>query len=270
MCAVFLLHFRSAFVAIVSIPAAILLSLIVMRIQGVGANIMSLGGIAISIGVLVDASVVMVENAHTHLECWRGRRTRLQVIRDAAVEVGPTLFFGLLVITVSFLPIFTLEAEEGRLFRPLAFTKTYAVAMASLVAAYRDVYERREFALNTELAAAPMSGSPELLIQMLDKLVDNAVGFSVDGDTITLSLASDDGLLRLGVANPGPPLPERMRYQMFESMVSMRQARDNKHLGLGLYVARLIAEGHGGKIDAENIEGGVNVFVTLSGGQHGE
>ena len=105
---------------------------------------------------------------------------------------------------------------------------------------------------------------------MLDKLVDNAGGFSVDGDTITISLASDDGFLRLGVANPGPPLPERMRYQMFDSMVSMRPARDNKHLGLGLYVARLIAEGHGGKIDAENIEGGVDVFVTLPGGQHGE
>jgi Cu(I)/Ag(I) efflux system membrane protein CusA/SilA len=134
VCAVFLLHFRSALVAIVSIPAAILLSLIIMRLQGVGANIMSLGGIAISIGVLVDAAVVMVENAHTHLETWRGRRSRLEVIRDAAVEVGPTLFFSLLVITVSFLPIFTLEAEEGRLFRPLAFTKTYAVAMASLVA----------------------------------------------------------------------------------------------------------------------------------------
>jgi Cu(I)/Ag(I) efflux system membrane protein CusA/SilA len=134
VCAVFLLHFRSALVAIVSIPAAILLSLIVMRVQGVGANIMSLGGIAISIGVLVDAAVVMVENAHSHLESWRGRRTRLEVIRAAAVEVGPTLFFSLLVITVSFLPIFTLSAEEGRLFRPLAYTKTYAVAMASLVA----------------------------------------------------------------------------------------------------------------------------------------
>ncbi|MEE4272130.1 MAG: CusA/CzcA family heavy metal efflux RND transporter [Thermoanaerobaculales bacterium] len=134
VCAVFLLHFRSALVAIVSIPAAILLSLIVMRVQGVGANIMSLGGIAISIGVLVDAAVVMVENAHTHLERWGGRRSRLEVIRAAAVEVGPTLFFSLLVITVSFLPIFALEAEEGRLFRPLAFTKTYAVAMASLVA----------------------------------------------------------------------------------------------------------------------------------------
>jgi dedicated sortase system histidine kinase len=142
--------------------------------------------------------------------------------------------------------------------------------LASTVAAYRDVYAQREFLLDTELGAAPMSGSPELLIQMLDKLVDNAVGFSEDGDTITVGLASDSDLLRLSVANPGPPLPERMRYQMFDSMVSMRPGKDNKHLGLGLYVARLIAEGHGGKIDAKNIDGGVNVFVTLPGERHGE
>ncbi len=134
VCAIFLFHFRSAFVAVISIPAAILLSLIVMRAQGLGANIMSLGGIAISIGVLVDASVVMVENAHKHLEEADGRSSRFDTILASAKEVGPTLFFSLLVITVSFLPIFTLEAQEGRLFRPLAFTKTYAVAMASLVA----------------------------------------------------------------------------------------------------------------------------------------
>ncbi len=134
VCAIFLFHFRSAFVAVVSIPAAILLAFIVMRIQGLGANIMSLGGIAISIGVLVDASVVMVENAHKHLEEDDGKSSRFDIILASAQEVGPTLFFSLLVITVSFLPIFTLGAQEGRLFRPLAFTKTYAVAMASLVA----------------------------------------------------------------------------------------------------------------------------------------
>jgi Cu(I)/Ag(I) efflux system membrane protein CusA/SilA len=134
VCAFFLFHIRSAFVAVISIPAAILLSLIIMRAQGLGANIMSLGGIAISIGVLVDASVVMVENAHKHLEEAAGKGSRFDIILASAKEVGPTLFFSLLVITVSFLPIFTLEAQEGRLFRPLAFTKTYAVAMASLVA----------------------------------------------------------------------------------------------------------------------------------------
>jgi Cu(I)/Ag(I) efflux system membrane protein CusA/SilA len=134
VCMVFLFHFRSAFVAILSIPVSILVSLIVMHLQGLGANVMSLGGIAISIGVLVDAAVVMVENAHKHMEEWRGRRSHFEIILRSAQEVGPTLFFTLLVITVSFLPVFTLQAQEGRLFRPLAFTKTYAMAASSLLA----------------------------------------------------------------------------------------------------------------------------------------
>jgi Cu(I)/Ag(I) efflux system membrane protein CusA/SilA len=134
VCIIFLFHFRSAFVAIFSIPVSILLAFIVMKAQGLGANIMSLGGIAISIGVLVDASIIMVENAHKHYEEWRGRRSHFDIILRAAQEVGPTLFFSLLVITVSFMPIFTLQAQEGRLFKPLAFTKTYSVGLASLVA----------------------------------------------------------------------------------------------------------------------------------------
>ena len=134
VCAIFLFHFRSALVAIISIPVSILLSLIVMNIQGLGANIMSLGGIAISIGVLVDAAIVMVENAHKHYEEWREERSHFEIILRSAQEVGPTLFFTLLVITVSFLPVFTLQAQEGRLFRPLAFTKTYAMAASALVA----------------------------------------------------------------------------------------------------------------------------------------
>ena len=134
VCLVFLFHFRSALVAIISIPVSILLAFIVMKIQGIGANIMSLGGIAISIGVLVDAAIVMVENAHKHYEEWQGKRPHLEIITRAAQEVGPTLFFTLLVITVSFLPVFTLEAQEGRLFKPLAFTKTYTMAMASILA----------------------------------------------------------------------------------------------------------------------------------------
>jgi Cu(I)/Ag(I) efflux system membrane protein CusA/SilA len=134
VCLVFLFHFRSAFVAIVSIPVSILLAFVIMKFQGLGANIMSLGGIAISIGVLVDAAVIMVENAHKHYEEWRGRRSHFEIILRSAKEVGPTLFFTLLVITVSFLPIFTLEAQEGRLFKPLAFTKTYAMALSSIVA----------------------------------------------------------------------------------------------------------------------------------------
>ena len=134
VCAVFLFHLRSAFVAIVSIPISILIALVSMDLQGLGANIMSLGGIAISIGVLVDAAIVMVENAHKHYEEWRDQRSHFEIILRSAQEVGPTLFFTLLVITVSFMPVFTLQAQEGRLFRPLAFTKTYAMAAASVVA----------------------------------------------------------------------------------------------------------------------------------------
>ena len=139
VCFVFLFHLRSAFVAIISLPLGILVAFIVMRYQGVNANIMSLGGIAIAIGAMVDAAVVMIENAHKHLEHWardhpaqtlRGE-ARWQVIGDAAAEVGPALFFSLLIITLSFIPVFTLEAQEGRLFAPLAFTKTYAMAAAA-------------------------------------------------------------------------------------------------------------------------------------------
>jgi len=134
VCVVFLFHFRSALVAIVSIPVSILLAFVVMRFQGLGANVMSLGGIAISIGVLVDAAIIMVENAHKHYEEQRGERSHFEIILRSAQEVGPTLFFTLLVITVSFIPVFTLQAQEGRLFRPLAFTKTWAMAASSLLA----------------------------------------------------------------------------------------------------------------------------------------
>ncbi len=139
VCFAFLFHLRSAFVAIVSLPLGILVSFIVMRYQGVNANIMSLGGIAIAIGAMVDAAVVMIENAHKRLERWRHEHpgatldgdAHWRVIGDAAVEVGPALFFSLLIITLSFVPVFTLEAQEGRLFSPLAFTKTYAMAAAA-------------------------------------------------------------------------------------------------------------------------------------------
>ncbi|HVS14008.1 MAG TPA: CusA/CzcA family heavy metal efflux RND transporter [Thermoanaerobaculia bacterium] len=134
VCVVFLFHFRSALVAIISIPVSILIAFMVMRFQGLGANIMSLGGIAISIGVLVDAAIIMVENAHKHYEEWRGKRSHFEIILRSAQEVGPTLFFTLLVITVSFMPVFTLEAQEGRLFKPLAFTKTWSMAASAVVA----------------------------------------------------------------------------------------------------------------------------------------
>jgi Cu(I)/Ag(I) efflux system membrane protein CusA/SilA len=139
VCFIFLFHLRSAFVAIVSLPLGILAAFIVMQHQGVNANIMSLGGIAIAIGAMVDAAVVMIENAHKHLEHWSRdhpgealeREARWRVIGDSAAEVGPALFFSLLIITLSFIPVFTLEAQEGRLFSPLAFTKTYAMAAAA-------------------------------------------------------------------------------------------------------------------------------------------
>ena len=139
VCAVFLFHLRSAFVAIVSLPLGILMAFIVMQRLGVNANIMSLGGIAIAVGAMVDAAVVMIENAHKHLEAWAHEHpgeklqgdARWHVIGDAAVEVGPALFFSLLIITLSFIPVFTLEAQEGRMFSPLAFTKTYAMAAAA-------------------------------------------------------------------------------------------------------------------------------------------
>lgn len=133
----------------------------------------------------------------------------------------------------------------------------------STVAAYRDVYPARTFDLATELETAPMRGSPELLIQMLDKLVDNATDFSGDGNTVGIELGRDAGYLRIAVSNPGPPLPERMRSQLFDSMVSVRGNDGGRHLGLGLYIARLIAEGHGGSISADNIDGGVQFTVLL-------
>jgi len=137
--------------------------------------------------------------------------------------------------------------------------------LASTVVAYRDVYPQRAFEFDSDLESAETHGSPELIIQMLDKLVDNAVGFSDEGETIVIALAKDGDNLILSVSNPGPPLPEHMRRQMFDSMVSMRPSEDNKHLGLGLYVARLIAAGHGGRIEAENTDDGVRIIVSIPG-----
>ncbi|MBZ5756459.1 efflux RND transporter permease subunit [Pseudomonas sp. S5(2021)] len=139
VCALFLWHLRSSLVAIVSLPVGILIAFIIMQRQGINANIMSLGGIAIAIGAMVDAAIVMIENAHKHVEAWHRRhpgatlkgQAHWQVMTEAAAEVGPALFFSLLIITLSFIPVFTLEAQEGRLFGPLAFTKTYAMAAAA-------------------------------------------------------------------------------------------------------------------------------------------
>ncbi len=133
VCVVFLLHARSALVAILMLPIGVLIAFIAMRSLGLNSNIMSLGGIAIAIGAMVDAAIVMIENAHKHIEHLKPGESRLEAVIAACREVGPALFFSLLIITVSFLPVFTLESQEGRMFRPLAYTKTFAMAGAALL-----------------------------------------------------------------------------------------------------------------------------------------
>jgi Cu(I)/Ag(I) efflux system membrane protein CusA/SilA len=133
VCVIFLLHVRSALVAIITLPLGVLIAYLCMHLLGLSSNIMSLGGIAIAIGAMVDAAIVMIENAHKHLERAPPEKPRTDVLIEAAIEVGPALFFSLLIITVSFLPIFALEAQEGRLFKPLAYTKTFAMAAAALL-----------------------------------------------------------------------------------------------------------------------------------------
>ncbi len=133
VCILFLLHVRSALVAILMLPVGVLMAFGAMKLLGLGSNIMSLGGIAIAIGAMVDAAIVMIENAHKHLERADPGKSRVEVLIEAASEVGPALFFSLLIITVSFMPIFTLESQEGRLFSPLAFTKTFAMAAAAIL-----------------------------------------------------------------------------------------------------------------------------------------
>ncbi len=135
--------------------------------------------------------------------------------------------------------------------------------LQSTTRAYKDAYADRSFELLAPIIAAPMRGAPELLIQMLDKLIDNAVGFSKPGDAIEIGLTGTESFYELTVANPGPPLPEKMRTQLFDSMVSIREGGDDKHLGLGLYVARLIVDGHDGNILADNVENGVRFTVQL-------
>ena len=138
VCVVFLFHLRSALVAVLTLPLAVLLAMLAMKVLGLTSNIMSLGGIAIAIGVMVDASIIMIENAHKHIELEQTKpkeqqRDRTEVVIEAAKEVGPTLFFSLLVITVSFLPVFALQDQEGRLFKPLAYTKTFSMFFAALL-----------------------------------------------------------------------------------------------------------------------------------------
>ena len=133
VCLLFLFHFRSGFVAILTLPTAILMAFIVMRWQGLNANIMSLGGIAVAIGAMVDSAIIMIENAHKHIEADGGKSDRWKLITESSKEVGPSLFYSLLVITVSFIPVFALTGQSGKLFKPLAFTKTYSMAAAALL-----------------------------------------------------------------------------------------------------------------------------------------
>ena len=133
VCVLFLLHFRSAFVAILALPLGVIAAFTVMSLQGISANIMSMGGIAIAIGAMVDGAIVMIENAHKHLERDRGKKPHWEIISDSAKEVGPALFFSLLIITFSFIPVFSLSGQSGRMFKPLAFTKTYSMAAAALL-----------------------------------------------------------------------------------------------------------------------------------------
>jgi Cu(I)/Ag(I) efflux system membrane protein CusA/SilA len=133
VCGLFLMHWRSAFVIVLFLSIAVLASFLIMFGQGLSSNIMSLGGIAIAIGAMVDAAIIMIENAHKHLERDQGKKPHWEIIRDASLEVGPALFYSLLVITISFIPVLTLQAQEGRLFKPLAFTKTYAMGAAALL-----------------------------------------------------------------------------------------------------------------------------------------
>ncbi len=133
VCLLFLFHFRSGFVAIFTLPTAILMAFIVMRWQGLNANIMSLGGIAVAIGAMVDSAIIMIENAHKHIEADDGKTDRWKLITESSKEVGPSLFYSLLVITVSFIPVFALTGQSGRMFKPLAFTKTYSMAAAALL-----------------------------------------------------------------------------------------------------------------------------------------
>ena len=136
-------------------------------------------------------------------------------------------------------------------------------ALTSTVAAYGDAYPERHFLFNSDSADVQFEGAPELIIQMLDKLADNAVEFSAPGDRINIVLSADANDVIITVSNPGPPLPEKMRTQLFDSLVSVRDRNRDKHLGLGLYIARLIAEGHGGTISASNTEQGVAFQISL-------
>ena len=149
-----------------------------------------------------------------------------------------------------------IENVEPELFSP-------GVVLASTVRAYSDAWPEREFGFEDRSEGARVNGSPELVIQMIDKLVDNAMDFTQRGDRIDIAVWRVDDEVLVSVENPGPPLPEKMRGELFDSMVSVREGESDRHLGLGLFIARLIAEGHDGAIDADNVDGGVRFTIRL-------
>jgi Cu(I)/Ag(I) efflux system membrane protein CusA/SilA len=181
VCILFLLHARSALVAVFTLPTAILISFIIMKAQGINANIMSLGGIAIAIGAMVDAAIIMIENAHKHIEHENEkppeeRRKLMAIITESCQEVGPALFYSLLVITVSFIPVFTLEEQEGRLFKPLAFTKTYAMAAAAVLS-ITVVPVLMRFALKGRILPEHKNPINRLLTSLYHPVVDGVLKY---------------------------------------------------------------------------------------------
>ncbi len=184
---VFLFHFRSALVAIFTLPVAILMAFIIMYLQGVNANIMSLGGIAIAIGAMIDAAIIMIENAHKHLERDRGKVPHWQIIANASKEVGPALFFSLLVITVSFFPVFVLGEQAGRLFKPLAYTKTYAMGAAAFLSVTLVPVLMGWF-IRGRIPAEEANPINRLLIRMYHPVVDFALKWRWGVLVVTLVL----------------------------------------------------------------------------------
>ncbi len=204
VCGIFLLHVRSALVAVFTLPTAILMAFFIMRFQGINANIMSLGGIAIAIGAMVDGAIILIENAHKHLEHEslkpaHERKDHWDIILAASLEVGPALFWSLLVITVSFIPVFTLEAQEGRLFRPLAFTKTYSMA-ASAILAITIVPILMGFFIRGKILPEKKNPINRFLIRSYHPVVDAVLKFpkTVIGAALPLVLATAIPFTKLG------------------------------------------------------------------------
>lgn len=231
VCLLFLFHLRSAFVAIITLPLGILAAFIVMEQQGINANIMSLGGIAIAIGAMVDAAIVMIENAHKHLERYKHQhgeapkgQAHWQVITQASTEVGPALFYSLLIITLSFLPVFTLEAQEGRLFSPLAYTKTYAMAAAAGLAVTL-VPVLMGYFIRGRIPAEHTNPLSQLLIWLYKPLLNGVLG--VPWLTLLVALLVIASLLIPLYGIGGLLEPLKWPYQIVQAITGEEQSEIN-------------------------------------------